>query len=451
LEDYDLIIFTSSIEFSINGDQELKLVNFISDRDHSLLVFTPFVDQFGGDLRDDLGMDSINEILPQEDGEFADWTVSLNKKVGNDTVGQTYEYSGKLGIVDLNSGVQTIASAISSDSSDEDILNLDFPIPIIFNVTTNEAKTIVSTSSIIDTSDEFLKLSQIPDFFTVLISDLINYTFNIHRNENPFQTNPTGTDSETITDTQHTETAKNENNDISLPLDISFPLEYMFYLLILMGLIFIRKIFSFISWFGEKAIDLGVFIVGAFYNVQDRILDANDVFLNQSRVELLDYLEYIGEYGSHIRELKSLTKMGTGSLLWHLQVLEDFYFIYKFKINRNTIFVASDFVDDFDTKYKEIEMDIQSKYSQILIEELFILKNQNEISVSELEELTSVNNRTIRRFLSKLNDYEIVSYIQTSPIIITIANKDMLQRLNKSYELRADYSYTRTEVDVQSL
>jgi hypothetical protein len=45
----------------------------------------------------------------------------------------------------------------------------------------------------------------------------------------------------------------------------------------------------------------------------------------------------------------------------------------------------------------------------------------------------------------------MVKYIQTSPIIISIENKDILQKLNKSYELRSDYSYSRTEIDVQNI
>jgi predicted transcriptional regulator len=278
---------------------------------------------------------------------------------------------------------------------------------------------------------------------------LFNVSFEIHRNQiNPGDTNITDTNN---TSSTNQDTGNDENNEVNLPLDISFPIEYLLLLLVLMSLVFIRKILSLFRWVGEKIIYAGVLVIGAFYNVQDRILDANDIYLNQSRVELLDYLEYIGQYGSHIRELKSLTRMGTGSLLWHLQVLEDFYFIQKYKINRNTIFVAADFVDSFDQEYKALEMNIQSKYSGILIEELVNLIDQPDISVSELEALTNVNNRTIRRFLGKLNDYEIVSYIQTSPIVIVIDDKTTIKKLNKGYEMRADYTFSRSGIDVQDV
>ena len=50
---------------------------------------------------------------------------------------------------------------------------------------------------------------------------------------------------------------------------------------------------------------------------------------NLSRQHILDYLAHIGAFGAHLRELKKVTKLGTGSILWHLQVLEDFDFIEK--------------------------------------------------------------------------------------------------------------------------
>lgn len=448
-DNYDFIILTSSVDFSINGDQELKLIDFANEGNHTLMVFTPFVDQFGGDLRDKLGMNNVDESFPSEDDEYADWTISLNQSLEDELKDTTYDYSGKLGAVDLLPNVEIIATVISSTSTDEDIGDLEFPLPVVFNATVDKAEIITSTLSIIDSTSGFL--NQIPDFFNVLLIKLFNVSFDIHRN----QINPAGTNTtdpiNTSSNIQNSDATTNENNNVSLPLDISFPVAYLLLLLALMGLIFIRKILSLFRWFGEKIIYAGVLVIGAFYNVQDRILDANDIYLNQSRVELLDYLEYIGQYGSHIRELKSLTKMGTGSLLWHLQVLEDFYFIHKYKINRNTIFVASDFVDTFDQDYKALEMNIQSKYSETLIKELVNLIDQNEISVSELGDLTNVNNRTIRRFLAKLNDHEIVSYIQTSPIVIVIDDKVTIKKLNKGYEMRADYSFSRSGIDVQAI
>lgn len=447
LDIYDFIVFTSSVDFSINGDQESKLINFANEINNTLMVFTPYIDQFGGDLRDKLGMDDIDEIFPSEEDEFTDWTISLDQSLGDEQKDTTYDYSGKLGAVDLHENTVVIASAISSTSTNEDIEEVDFPLPVVFNATNDKAEIIASTLSIIDSSSGFL--NQIPDFFTILLQKLFNVSFEIHRNQiKTGDTNITDSDN-TSSNTQ--DTANDENNEVNLPLDYSLPIEYLLLLLVLMGLIFIRKILSIFRWLGEKIIYAGVFVIGAFYNVQDRILDTNDVYLNQSRVELLDYLEYIGQYGSHIRELKSLTRMGTGSLLWHLQVLEDFYFIQKYKINRNTIFVAADFVDTFDTEYKALEMNIQSKYSEVLIEEMVNLIDQNEISVSGLESLTNVNNRTIRRFLGKLNDYEIVSYVQTSPIVIVIDDKATIRKLNKGYEMRADYSFSRSDIDVQTV
>jgi predicted transcriptional regulator len=446
LLDYDFIIFSSSTEFDISDTAESNLLSYVNTPNKGLITFSPYVKEFEDNLESKLGMQDTEDPVSEEEDNATRWEVQLDTAIGNYSKGASFSYTGPVGPITPTVGSKTILSIISSNSTESDILNLDYPLPVVINASTSNTMIITSTLSVIDHNGdgEFdtLRLNQLPSLFETLIGELIRTYFQAFQITH-FSGSP---------NTSKTQTT--ENGDSS-PLNLkgvpeSGNLLYlmMFFLVLILALTF-RKIAGIGKWLIEKSFGVGILVLGAFYNVQDRILDHNDVLINQSRADIYDYLEYIGEHGAHLREIKSILKMGTGSLLWHLQVLEDFEWIIKYKIHNHTIFVATDFIDDFDHELKAIELKLQSKYTIDIIDTL--LQGQSEmIDISTLEDLTGIHQKTIRRQIKKMHDFNLIDILDEKPLKIVIADEAKIKLISESLWKRREYQPTAPNISINS-
>ena len=163
------------------------------------------------------------------------------------------------------------------------------------------------------------------------------------------------------------------------------------------------------------------------------------------------YLEHIGSTGAHLREIKSTIQIGTGALLWHLQVLEDFGWLEQYKISRYSIFVASEFAHTFDPNQKEMEMKLQSKHTHYIVETLLGINHQDGINISELSSSTSIDRKTIRRIVKVLEHYGSVELEKTKETRIFVLNSQPLEQILDNIEQRNTFDQDVSAIDVQFL
>ena len=455
LDNYDFLIIVSSVEFSVSDEDELKIANFINNPVHTILTISPFLDEFGGDLEETLGIEHFDQIeLETSDSTIIQSNLSLLQSVGQYTQGTVFEYYGQLGVFEPISSARIIASITATNATDEDILELGFPFPVVINATTDKANIITSSLSPIFNpesvgSDFNIELgtsnqktqtkltgTQVSTFFDALLGELVLTTLDGHqiRNKSPaiINSNPANNGGFII-----------PIIDLNLQLLLAGGLFFSFLLL------FYKNIIAFFQWLTEKILTLGIFVFGVFYKVQDRILDHHEVLMNHSRMKIMAFLEHINHYGAHLREIKTITKLGTGSLLWHLQVLEDFGWIRKYNINKNTVFIAAEFEPDFDPQLKEIELKLQSKYNRLILETLLNNETNGFIKIAKIAEQTGISARAINRHLKKLSKFNLIELIKKKSIRVKIKDLTKLKELFESLWKRSNYDPSPLDIRVE--
>ena len=441
LQSYDMIIFVSSNEFDLDENVEDRIETFLSDASKFFISFSPFLDEFEDKLEELLGIKKLENIFPKDN--VTNWDLKMDVDFGSLTQGSTFSYSGQYAEIEPVSSASTIVSVTDINFDGEFDEEISFPAPAIINATTNKAQIITSTLSPFSSNSlNPLSLNQIPQPFEVLLTEIFRSSINIIS-----QTGKT-----IITDTKVNENDIDDSPIDKIPLLPDLPFgNFLIYGIILLISLFITKLLGILDWVSRKAIGLGIFIIGAFYSVEDRILDQKDVYLNQSRADIMDFLDTVGKYGSHLREIKSTTHLGSGSLLWHLKVLEDFNWIVKYKIDSFTVYVAYSHETTFDPYVKSLELKLQSKYSFDLIEALLSISFDENIVISDLQDLTGVPNKAIRRFINKLAELDLVKIRSQKPIKFRIYNHSILNNLHESFRLRIEYEVSDNSVNVEEI
>ncbi|MHA2030091.1 MAG: hypothetical protein ACW99A_03365 [Candidatus Kariarchaeaceae archaeon] len=450
---YDLVIFSSLVKFDFPESEESSFIDFLEDPSKDFVGFSPHMDEFEDEIVTLIGFEKIDDITPEDNSTT--WTLKVDEVVGNLSIGQSFAYTGQYAEITPIQGVRSLVSVISGElnqtGGEEEDDKIEFPAPAIINATSSGAKIISSTLSVLSTEvAPFIHLNQLPQIFDLLISQILSSIIlevnlqkivtgqntSDHTNNSDVSDNPTETDQNNIID----QTVPGVPN-----LQIG---NLLFYGVLLIITLFISKILGVLGWINRKIIGIGIFIISAFYNVEDRILDQKDVYLNNSRAEIMDFLDTVGKFGSHLREIKSITSLGSGSLLWHLKVLEDFNWIAKYRIQSYTVYVSHNFETSFDPYLKKLELSLQSKYTYELFEALMNISFSNSITVLDLQKQTEVPNKAIRRFVKKLEDMEIIKINHTKPIRFQIYNYSIFTSLFESQSLRKTYSKIDYSVNV---
>lgn len=357
------------------------------------------------------------------------------------------EYIGNWGTFTANPSAEIITTVTGSNSTEDTITELNFPLPAILNYSSTTNNILTSSLALTSFSDDVnnddgLSLSQIPGFDQFIINLFTTYLISFGQEFNigsPSTDNPDNTNNPT-------ESAGNSD-----PVFDYF--NYIWIVLLLLAMVFYRKLLSFFRWLSEISIGGIVLAVGAFYNVQNRSISESKVLLNNTRNRILDYLDYLKSHGAHIREIKSALKIGTGSLLWNLQVLEDYGWIDKVKININVVYVSTDHIEKFDLTLKEIELKLKSKYTisimDVLLDPAISLK---EMSFSKLSTISQADRKTIRRILHILVKYNIIDLIyEGNTFDIEIHDTGKLKKIYSSLNLRDTYVGFSRDVSVDHL
>ncbi len=432
IADQDLIIFASSEEFSTDDLIEISLEGYLQESDHAFLLITPYVDEFSGSLETALGIENVES---ETDNITQSWDITFDTDFPDYDEGAVLEYTGIVGLVELTTAANLIASFTSATGDSEDLEDLELPRPAFWNITTGAA-TQVMVTGLDDTSG--LELDQLPiaSFLTSLISLTLDFVTDLVTDLD------TGDQTDTITTgTQTTSTQTNDTNPILPALEFN-----LLYAAALFIMLVIMQVVGVLRWLADRFWGVLIFVAGAFYNISDRTLSHTEVVMHMARSDILGFLTHVGGYGAHLREIKTVTGLGSGSLLWHLQMLEDYGLIHKYKIGKYTVFVSEE--SHLDPHLKEVELDLQSKYTVEFLEALLGSQQEN-ISISELGEDTGIAQRALRRLVTKLDQYELVEVEKYPQMSVSILQRNLLENLYESFQLRSSYTPEREMPDIE--
>ena len=134
----------------------------------------------------------------------------------------------------------------------------------------------------------------------------------------------------------------------------------------------------------------------------ERNLDALDVLNHTTRQKIMDILNEQAEHGETFKKLSQTLHVPTPTLIWHLKMLEEFSFIQIFKIHREIVIVAQEFVRVFDPIQKEFELSFTSLQAQLFKTFILNLYPCQEFTVKEVSTYTHWNIKTAQRHLNHL-------------------------------------------------
>ncbi len=433
---FDIVIFASSDELNMDNDIETSMSTFMQIANKSIFVLTPYLDDLDSSMLSLMGIDEINDMYG--DQNITKWDLNMNINVANFSIDDKFNYLGPLTEIVVSSGAEVITTAISSNDTDSSIM---YPLPVLVN--NSDSSTIITAPiSLVyedyhEKEDDGIKSNALPfpSFITTIISTVIDETVERH-----IEINANNPDNTNVVNTPDSDNPDSDN-PLDIPIeDITSSLQnnidlLIIFIIALLALAY-RKVFGFFRWLQERILGLGVLIFGAYFNVHDRNLNHGEVMLNQYRSYILDILDSVGEMGIHLREIKSLTNLGSGSLLWHLQVLEDFGLIYKTSVNRNTVFIGAEYADNFDKELKALDLKLKSKHSQTMILKLYDYRNDDEVELSKLIDGSDMNRKTALRIIKKLESLGIIEYKSGKNAEVSILSREDIIKLYKSAILK---------------
>ncbi|MHA2168986.1 MAG: hypothetical protein ACXAB7_03635 [Candidatus Kariarchaeaceae archaeon] len=457
LTEYDMLIFLSSENFTLSDQNRADLWNFASTSKKSTIILTPYLENFNTSLLDTFGIASFNQTYPTTVNP-ADWVIAPNETLGgNATLFTNTSYTGSFGVFDPKPSSNVMVNVTFSFSADLDIQQLMLPLPAVINGSTSDSQIITGSLAPISSAVGGLNLHQVPYDFDTLITELMIKVVQQHVSLNqvvttiPSVSSSTSSASRSTTASSATTPATEDDpGSFDVPLDLTDLIWILIIGVLLLLVFFARRILRILHWLEEKSWGLIIGVFGAFYNVHDRILDQNQVLLNQSRSNIMLYLEHMSHYGAHLREIKSTLKMGTGILLWHLQVLEEFGWVNQHQIGRYKIFIAYDYSVDFNPEQKKLELELRSKYTKVIIETLIAVEESVTLTLTEFSQKVSADRKIIRKHLDVLDHADAIE-VQKEGVMTTIfiVDKELIENLLGGIQLRESFS-TDPTVSVES-
>ena len=146
----------------------------------------------------------------------------------------------------------------------------------------------------------------------------------------------------------------------------------------------------------------------AVFKVPSRKISVMDVYHNETRQNIIDILNYRRGQGETVRNISRELEIPLPTLLWHLQILEEFELIAKIKVKREVVIIAMDYVEDFDMELKEFEMTFKSDKAKTFYDYLLNLDQNETFTAKSVINHTGWSSRTVIRYISKLLELEII-------------------------------------------
>lgn len=433
LDSYNVLIFISGIDFSMDDINKELFNQFILAAKHTSFALTPYLNNLGGDILDNLGVLQTEDPYPENGSRSWDCRNST---------GYEFTYNGKLTFIEANIGFDSMIDAVNFTNSEtqEDETDIEFPQSILINSSTSSRQIYTGGFSLYDTSNS-LELSQLPNFYDIISYILLNgINLHIKQVQNIQITDPVNNNI--------SESNSGNNKGITLPLIPEDQTIWIYIIVLMLIATIITRLKHILRWIQDKLARFTFFIIGAFFKIQDRKISQNEIMLNQTRSNIVKYLEYMGEYGAHLREIKSQVKIGIGNLLWHLQVLMEYGWIEEYKIGRYSVYVISEFANKFDPELKELEFNLKSKHSLIFIRYLLDIKSDS-ISFSKINKDTKIDRKTISRFSKLLEMNNIIKISKEKVKQLTVVDHEYLSQLEDLFTSKEEFDLNKTNVTIE--
>ena len=160
---------------------------------------------------------------------------------------------------------------------------------------------------------------------------------------------------------------------------------------------------------------LGVIVaIGVSIYLPTRKVTAIQALHHEKRREIMDALYIVGGKGMLMKELKELIQLPQTTLLWHLDILQEFEFITRVKIHKQIIIISNDFLEDFDPRLKELELSFVSDQGEKFRKFISSKDLQEPFTILEIVKETNWHEKTVKRHLKKLMNLGIISPVQNS-------------------------------------
>lgn len=154
---------------------------------------------------------------------------------------------------------------------------------------------------------------------------------------------------------------------------------------------------------------LGLFVsIFAVFKVPSRKISVMDVYHNETRQNIIDILNFRKGQGETVRNLSRELQIPLPTLLWHLQILEEFELIVKEKVKREVVVISMDYIEEFDLDLKVFEMTFKSDKAKIFYDYLLNLDVEQIFTITSVVNHTSWSARTVIRYISKLLELQII-------------------------------------------
>lgn len=177
----------------------------------------------------------------------------------------------------------------------------------------------------------------------------------------------------------------------------------------------IALIYYFIKKYLLYIVGLLVSITVTIY-LPTRKVNAIEALHHEKRREIMDELHKVAEKGLVMKELKELVDLPQTTLLWHLDVLQEFSFITKVKIHKQIVIISNDFLEKFDPRVKELELSFLSAQGEKFRQFINIKGNSGMFNLEQVAKFTDWHPKTARRHLKRMVDLGIIKFDTNSRI-----------------------------------
>ncbi len=130
-------------------------------------------------------------------------------------------------------------------------------------------------------------------------------------------------------------------------------------------------------------------------------LDMEDVLENENRTAIIDYI--LEHPGVHFNKLQEAVNVSGGNLAWHLDVLETFKVIKKFRVGQYLTYFP------FLEKNPISKLNLELRKSKTTLEILQIVSDNPGIYQSKIAHRLDLNHKTVKYHLDKLMEAEVIS------------------------------------------
>ncbi|MFX0091352.1 MAG: hypothetical protein ACFFBD_06275 [Candidatus Hodarchaeota archaeon] len=365
---------------------EMYLNSMITEK-KLVILLTPFINNILASTREGWGLNSSYDFFPplNSSATFTFTLTTIGGLLFPEYQGQTFIFQGQVAVPNPPPSALVYANIINYTGYQDPPPYL--PIPLIFSP--NKAN---HTLFVMPVNFEFLR-SYIAIFVEALFSQI--------------STTSSGTteSSETTGVTEPTQSfdiLKIFQQILQLLENVWYRrlifsatlLAFLAALLILLRR-FIKRFFESFWNFGLGFLVLvGTVALRPIY----RRLDEGEVVDNTTRSQIIWFLEARKEKGAYFSELRSRLKLGTGQLVWHLEILKEFGIVRTLAVQRHVIYYLDGF--PVNLRLKELEIALKSPVARKII---LNLVEHKMLSASALARMLKRHRKTITNHLEKFS------------------------------------------------